>query len=361
VTAPGPVVLLSRSCPPDVGGYQRQLSLVLPLLVADGVAVRAVAARRTGAPGASGWPGIPTLAVPVGRLPNVLRALSDPVLVLIALVIGTATRVRRRRPVTLLLVSPSMRCARWGAVAWTRFLGPVVARYPGSGELRRAGLASVAGVRHVVLSPEQGEEAAAGVPAGAVALVHNAVDVTGELPAERSFRRFVVVGRLIPSKRVDVVVDAWALVAERLPGWRLEVVGSGQGGRDDVEADLRRRAAALPRVTFRGEVPSGRRHLRRDAVVVHCSTVEGVPNTLLEAFAEGAPVVADTAALRRWFGEAPPHVGWDGNSAKSLARVLERVAQDPSALAAVATEARAVASRRWSPVSAVRRWQAVLR
>jgi glycosyltransferase involved in cell wall biosynthesis len=352
-------LVLSRSCPPDVGGYQRQLSLVLPRLVGRGVQVRAVGARRTAATGRSGWPGVRTVVLPVAGRPRAVQAAADLVLGVLALGLGVVGRLRRRGPEVLLLVSPTMRGARLVARAWRRAVGPVVARYPGSGGLARSGLAAVPGVRHVVLSPEQQAEAAGlGV---AAELVENAVELGPAPPADRCFGRFVVVGRLIPTKRVDLALAAWAAVADRLPGWRLEVVGSGQGGRDDVEAALRAAAEGIPRVRFLGEVADGREHVLGDAVVVHCSTVEGVPNTLLEAMALGAPVVAETAALERWFGAAPPHVPWDGVSVESLATVLDQAARDPAGLAATASAAWEVAGARWSPEAAEARWDAVLR
>jgi glycosyltransferase involved in cell wall biosynthesis len=335
------------------------MSIVLPRLAAAGTGLRAVSARRTRAPGPAGWPGIHTSVLPVASLPLALQAAGDLVLVAWALLLGGGARLRRPsvRP-TLLLVSPTMRGARLVAFAWSRLVGPVVARYPGSGGLVRARLAGNQRVRHVVLSPEQRDEAAvAGVTAE---LVDNAVEVGPDPPVAPPFRRFVVVGRLIATKRVDLVIRAWAAVADALPDWRLEVIGSGQGGRDDVEAELRRQARHVPRVELLGEVPDARAHLRGDAVVVHCSNLEGVPNTLLEAMAAGAPVIAETAALARWFGDPPPHVPWDGVSAASLAEVLLDGAGHDARLRAVARAAQEVAEGRWSPERITARWLEVL-
>jgi len=357
---PWSVLVLSRSCPPDVGGYQRQLSIVLPLLVERGTAFRGVAAKRTDATGPTGWPGVRTSVLPVSALPRVLQGGSDLVLVLAALALGVVARVLRpRRRPTLLLVSPTMRGSRVAALVWSLLVGPVVARYPGHGGLARSRLAGNPRVRHVVMSPEQAAEAITlGVQAQQVGNAVEAVDrpVTGQ-----PFRRFVVVGRLIATKRVDLVLAAWAEACDDLPQWRLEIIGSGQGGRDDVEAALRQQAHDLARVDLLGEVSDARSHLGGDAVVVHCSSLEGVPNTLLEALAAGSPVLAETASLRRWLGDPPPHLPWDGASAGSLAEVMRGLAGRDDDLRILARSAQVEAQRRWSPDAIATRWQEVLR
>ena len=91
--------------------------------------------------------------------------------------------------------------------------------------------------------------------------------------------------------RVDVTLDAFALVRERYPDATLTIAGSGS-----LEPALRRRAQELgPRgIRFVGRVEP--QHLPRlcDAadVFVNASVVDNQPVSVLEAFASGLPVVS---------------------------------------------------------------------
>ena len=98
-------------------------------------------------------------------------------------------------------------------------------------------------------------------------------------------------GRLSPEKGVGFLVDAWGRIAERHPGWRLRLVGSGP-----EEASLRRKAGALAaggdRVDFHAPVSDAEGELRRADLFVLPSLTEGLPLALAEAMALGLPCVA---------------------------------------------------------------------
>jgi glycosyltransferase involved in cell wall biosynthesis len=100
---------------------------------------------------------------------------------------------------------------------------------------------------------------------------------------------FVLVGRLSPPKTPEVFVEASALVAARHPKTRFVIVGDGVF-RESVERLVEERNLRA-HVVLLG--------LRRDAaeivaasdVVVHSSTHEGLPKTILEGMAAGKPVI----------------------------------------------------------------------
>lgn len=136
-----------------------------------------------------------------------------------------------------------------------------------------------------------------GVPPGRTALVYNAVeprtDAAEATPALPPFAgpTIVTVCRLVPWKGVEGLIDA----LPALDGARLVVVGDGPL-RAPLEA--RARAAGLgERVIFTGGVPQARvRAILREAdAFVLNSSYEGLPHVVLEAMAEGAPVVATDA------------------------------------------------------------------
>ena len=112
--------------------------------------------------------------------------------------------------------------------------------------------------------------------------------------------RVLFTGIVLRRKGVDLLLDAWERVAERVPGAHLHVVGGHEfDPTREPEAhafarDCRERAQRPPlagRVTFHGK----RDDLPRLVPAVHAflfpSRLEGFPNVVLEALASGTPPV----------------------------------------------------------------------
>ena len=114
------------------------------------------------------------------------------------------------------------------------------------------------------------------------------------LPVDEPFVLYV--GLLIARKGVDVLLEAFARVAARVPRVKLVLVG-GSVERDDLRPALEARAAALgcgERVRFVGRRPHGEMPLWFSAADVFgfASRLEGFPNVVREAIACGTPCVA---------------------------------------------------------------------
>ena len=109
--------------------------------------------------------------------------------------------------------------------------------------------------------------------------------------------KFSYLGRLVDWKAVDLLLDAFKVVAERCPQARLEILGDGDT-RQALEEQSRRLGLA-DRVEFAGWVSAdeGARRLRSSDVFVLPSLRESGGVVLLEAMAVGLPVVAS-----RWGG-----------------------------------------------------------
>ncbi len=155
----------------------------------------------------------------------------------------------------------------------------------------------------IAVSPaERGHLRALGVPDSKLRLVPNAIE-----PAESLDRRNVraelglpddipvvgFVGRLAPQKAPDVLIEAFAELADRNADSVLAVVGYG-----DMEASLKRRTKELgigTRVRWLGQRP-GRRSMSAFDVFCLPSRYEGLPYTLLEAQSAGLPLVTTPAA-----------------------------------------------------------------
>lgn len=111
--------------------------------------------------------------------------------------------------------------------------------------------------------------------------------------------RLLVLGRLVPHKRVDLILRAMHDLRDTRPGLHLDVCGKGP------ELDrLRRLAASLDltdRVTFHGFVAEATKQalLRRAGLHVCASDIEGWGQVVIEAAGYGIPTVArDVPGLR---------------------------------------------------------------
>lgn len=115
-------------------------------------------------------------------------------------------------------------------------------------------------------------------------VVHPPVDIVGFTPGPAAARedRYVTVSRLVPYKRVDLLVESFASTPQR----RLVIIGDGP--------DLRRlRATAPPNVELLGRQPHAvvAGHLQRARAFVFAAE-EDFGIVMLEAQACGTPVVA---------------------------------------------------------------------
>ena len=140
-----------------------------------------------------------------------------------------------------------------------------------------------------------------GYPASRTITVRNGIDCRRyqprELPKDSlppaphavSPVTIVCAARLSSAKRIDVLLDALAMLrADSIP-WRCHILGAGP-----LEAALRARAGQLglsELVRFVGYVEDVRPHLREADLFVLSSDKEGLPLALLEAMACGLPAV----------------------------------------------------------------------
>jgi glycosyltransferase involved in cell wall biosynthesis len=136
-----------------------------------------------------------------------------------------------------------------------------------------------------------------GVDPERVTIIHNGTDAVADDDAERSrLPRVVVLGRLVPQKRVELALDAVAALREQVPGLHLDVVGSGWW-----EPQLREHVAALgleDDVTFHGHVSETEKHRLLARAWVHAmpSLKEGWGLVVVEAGVHGTPTVAFRSA-----------------------------------------------------------------
>ena len=111
------------------------------------------------------------------------------------------------------------------------------------------------------------------------------------LPADSTNQKVIcIVARLHPVKRIEILLDAFALVCKALGSVRLWVVGDGA-----ERENLQRQTAQLglsSRVVYWGEQDNIPAILRHAHVGVLSSRIEGLSNAILEYMASSLPVVA---------------------------------------------------------------------
>lgn len=109
-------------------------------------------------------------------------------------------------------------------------------------------------------------------------------------PAAEPLTRVIWVGRFSGEKRLEWLLD----VAEQCPEVGFDVVGA-PNAETRYATELARRAAAIPNVSLHGRISDNGRlaALYRQAGLLCCtSTTEGFPNTFLEAWSHGLPIVS---------------------------------------------------------------------
>jgi len=91
--------------------------------------------------------------------------------------------------------------------------------------------------------------------------------------------------------RVDLVVEAFALIQKRFPGAHLHLLGEGaeEGKIRDLVKRLDLKTVNFAGVVSRYEIPH---HYSAADIFINASCVDNMPVSILEAFASGTPVVS---------------------------------------------------------------------
>lgn len=180
----------------------------------------------------------------------------------------------------------------------------------------------------------------------------------GERPV-RTTRTLVALARLVAFKRLNLIIRAFAHIAARHPGWRLDIWGEGPQ-RDFLESVIAQ-VGVDDRIQLRGHAHDVYSALRGSDLFAMASTTEGFPNALCEAMACGVPpVVIDCGAGVR---EIVRH-GVDGMLVQAdgpvqFADALDRLMSDDEERERLAARAPEVVER-FSAEKVMRRWEEVV-
>ena len=295
------IVLVTPNGPGSGGGTQQALSRMIPIWVSEGRAITLLTY-----PVDERWRALPdgvelvALPAPDDRAMHSAAALARSILGIVrtALVVRSAVRARSGHLVLPFLPGASILtliatfglpnriipCERNDP---TRQRFSLIVRVLRSALYRRA---------HAVTVNSTTAQRAFTAMLPARILTHVVLNPLPDwsLPADAEREDLIVsVGRLVPQKRHQDVIEAFAKIRGDHPTWRLEIVGDGP-----ERIRLEKLTASLDvdgRVIVRGYAEDVRAVLERARVLILASTYEGTPNVVLEALAAQVTVVMSDA------------------------------------------------------------------
>lgn len=287
---------------PHVGGAEKQLAALAPLLKAHNVEVHILTRRYPGLAAFEEVDGVPVHRLPIPG-PKAVASLS--------FTMSAIPLLRNLRP-NLIHAHELLSPTTTAVLAKQLFGIPVVAKVLRGGLLgdihklqtrrtgpRRLELFKKHLSAFITISQEIDQElATAGVPAWQRPFIPNGVDTDRFAPLPPAKKQqlrtqlalpngpmTIFTGRLVPEKRVDQLVEVWTAVRAAQPTATLLICGEGP-----EEATLRQMAGAG--ILFAGRVDDVAPFLKTADLFILPSATEGLSNALLEGMAAGLGCVA---------------------------------------------------------------------
>lgn len=192
-----------------------------------------------------------------------------------------------------------------------------------------------------------------GFTPGTFTVVHYGIEPGPEPQPPAQQPRLLAVGRLIPIKGFDVLLEAFALARRQMPELTLDIAGDGPLA-DSLRAD------APKGVRFLGHVSPVAPLYEEAAIVVVPSRGEGFGMVALEASERGrAAIVSDVGGLPEIVDHDATGLVVRSGDAEALAQAIVSLARDPARVRSFGAAARARALSEFSADLAAERVAAV--
>ena len=122
-------------------------------------------------------------------------------------------------------------------------------------------------------------------------IIPNPAFIHGEIGSHRKERKTIVsVGRFVHEKGFDYLFQAFSIVHEKYPEYKLVLYGSGPI-RQELEEQVNQ-MGLKDYVMFPGKTENAAESLKNEGIFVLPSRLEGMPNALIEALLVGIPTVS---------------------------------------------------------------------
>jgi glycosyltransferase involved in cell wall biosynthesis len=172
-------------------------------------------------------------------------------------------------------------------------------------------------------------------------IVNMAVGAPTEAPAPRDID-VLWTANLRPVKRAEVVLE----LAQRLPAVKFTIAGGRLDNAQEYFTRIQAQAQRLPNITFLGAVPFDKvgALFNRSHLFLNTSSMEGFPNTFLQAWVRGVPVITffDPDRLVQ-----QKQLGYAAISVDDMATAIESLLRDEIRRRSLGEHARAFASEQF--------------
>ncbi len=160
---------------------------------------------------------------------------------------------------------------------------------------------------------------------------YNAAEETETIPFEvtRVPHQIATTARLVAWKGVDGILEAVAILKEKIPDLTFKIAGDGP----ELESleNLARKLGITERVEFLGKVSRAEtwRIRKQSELYILNSTYEGLPHTVLTSFAAEIPTIAtNISGTNEAIYHEKTGLLVEPNNPKELARAIERLLED---------------------------------
>ena len=123
-----------------------------------------------------------------------------------------------------------------------------------------------------------------------VVVISNPLSFVSTTVSSQANKRVIAVGRYCYEKGYDHLLQAWAIVQDKCPDWRLDVFGDGD--RSAYEALIDQLGIDRSRCKLNQRTQNIQQEFERSAISVCSSRFEGFGLVIIEAMACGIPVVS---------------------------------------------------------------------